>query len=161
VLSQFDDPRVELVRTAVSYWNGLFVEIGSPFRLGSVMQATGAVPLTELDTMSAALLSRSGRLEYSENVGRWPGNIVVALSDGAFVSFAVRWPERQKALVAIRGAQEPPLSLPNVARNAIAHELGHAIGLIHNSDATMLMCGRPMPPIRLCIPKSNVLSLEC
>ena len=36
-------------------------------------------------------------------------------------------------------------TLPNVARNVVAHELGHAIGLAHNSDPTMLMCGRPAP----------------
>jgi hypothetical protein len=35
------------------------------------------------------------------------------------------------------------MSLPNVPRNVIAHELGHAIGLGHNSDPAMLMCGRP------------------
>jgi hypothetical protein len=36
-----------------------------------------------------------------------------------------------------------PLTLPNVTRNLVAHELGHALGLGHNTDPAMLMCGRP------------------
>jgi predicted Zn-dependent protease len=42
-----------------------------------------------------------------------------------------------------------PLTLPNVARNVIAHELGHAIGLSHNDDPNYLMCGRRCRAVRM------------
>ncbi len=62
-----------------------------------------------------------------------------------FISFARRLPSGARVVVGIRSARRPPLSLPNVGRNVIAHELGHAIGLSHNDDPAMLMCGRPAP----------------
>lgn len=145
ILTQGNDNRVTLVREAVAFWNQTFAGLGSPFRLGSVTTASGAIASAELAALSEKVRSRTGPAVLSTNVSRWPGHIVVVLSDGAFVSFAARWPERQKALVAIRNAQGFPLALPNVARNVIAHELGHAIGLGHNGDPTKLMCGRPAP----------------
>jgi hypothetical protein len=45
----------------------------------------------------------------------------------------------------MRGAHAYPLTLPNVARIVVARELGHATGLGHNSNPTMLMYGRPAP----------------
>ena len=48
-------------------------------------------------------------------------------------------------MVILRRADVEPLSLPNVARNVVAHELGHVLGLPHGSDPTLLMCGRPAP----------------
>jgi|SRR5262245_259513 len=108
-----------LVHAAVAHWNGLLSGMGSGFRLGPVSMGGSA----------------SGQ----------SGAIVVVLSDGELVSHVRRLGGGQGAVAMIRNTDSPPTSLPNVKRNVIAHELGHAIGIGHNSDPAMLMCGRPAP----------------
>jgi hypothetical protein len=138
VVSAAGDPRLPLVNDAVVFWNETFAELGTPFRLGALTQVVGAIPVDDLE-----------RVTYlpglPESLKRIDGDIVVALSEQEFLSFTVRRPLLNKALVAIKDYRSPPLTLPNVTRNLIAHLFGVAIGLSRNADPITLMCGRPAP----------------
>jgi hypothetical protein len=143
LVASANDPRIQLAEEAVDFWNQQLAEIGTPFRLGPVTQTTGSVPVSYIEEFRSALAEDEPLPQPPEIIKEAPGDIVIVLSNGNFISFSTYPRPGGRVLIAIRNFNISPLSLTNVGRNLIAHELGHAIGLGHNNDPTKLMCGRP------------------
>ena len=145
VVAPENDSRLQAAYEAIDFWNQTFAEIETSFRLGSVMHTTETVSVDNLRMLSESLLNLATLPDFPDNVQKMQADLIIVLSQGNFISFGVRSPTGEKALVGIKSQDLYPLTLPNVTRNVIAHEIGHVVGLRHNADPTKLMCGRPAP----------------
>ena len=116
---------------------------GAALRLPIPTRADVPIPERELQEVSDAVIKRRP-VVIPQSLHELPGDLAIVLAQSPFVSFASPPYGDGKRVIGIRG-KGSWLNLPNVMRNVIAHELGHAVGLRHNADPTLLMCGRPAP----------------
>jgi hypothetical protein len=145
ILTDSGDARLPAAREAIAHWSSEFHRLNRRVQFDS---ATVRADLIADDVVRAAqneamLGGGSSTDRLLAQLADTPGDIVVVLTHADLISFSVRWRSGGKGVVAIRRADIPPLSLPNTVRNVVAHELGHVLGLNHNTDSTTLMCGRP------------------
>lgn len=144
VIGSESDPRQIHIEKAVAFWNRTLEEQGTSFRIGRILKLKDSVPDTELAALSNAVVGRTGTKVVVPDALTTPnGDILIYLGGAAFVSFVSPFSDNGKRVVGIRNIYGPPMNMPNVALNVITHELGHALGIGHNTDETTLMCGRP------------------
>jgi hypothetical protein len=69
-------------------------------------------PADEVRELSDQVLSRTDPTPYPESLHGVSGDLIVAVSEGDFISFDMRWPNLDRALVAIKSDWLRPLSCP-------------------------------------------------
>ena len=143
VMGSSSDPRVTAVREAVAFWNTELDQLGSGRRIGAVSVTENSVPDDVLGDASRAVEQGRRPRDFSPWIEPREGELVVVLAETDLMSFAIRGRHGAGGVVVLRTGDDAPLSLPNVARNVAAHELGHLLGLEHNDAVGTLMCGRP------------------
>lgn len=154
ILAQADDTRVATVREALNHWNAVAASLDLRVRLDSGTLVIRPLPDAALRATGRPMPGRAlGVLQLRSALRDVRGDVVIALSHAEFISFGVTTGTGRVGVVGLRNPDRWPLTLPNVTRNVIAHEVGHVLGLEHNADSTTLMCGRPA----LCGPSAFAL----
>ena len=142
-----NDIRLAMTFDAITFWNDEAERLGLDLRLvGEVIIAS---PITRrLETYARTISQRAGRLrsgpgepDAPAEVAAVEADVVLLLSRQDLMSFAWPIPKRHGYFIAIEADELAMAQNLNIARNIIAHEIGHSLGLVHNRDPTSLMCG--------------------
>jgi hypothetical protein len=151
IISDTDDARIPAVYDAIAFWNAMLANIGSAFRLGRLSHIADTTPPEDVRRESHRGLNRLLELfgpdeRLHDHISTLDSDVIVALTDGP-KSFTGFRGGLQKSLVVIGDYRTYAHASSNDILFAIAHELGHAIGMDHNDGEGSLMCERRCLPV--------------
>jgi len=142
-----NDVRLPMALDAVKFWNETAAELSLGVHVIEDVIIASSVERA-LENYARSISHRAGRLrpgpsepDAPSEITDFESNVVLLLSRQDLMSFAWPLPRHYGHFVAIEEDRHAMIRNPNIARNIIAHEIGHTLGLSHNSDPTSLMCG--------------------